>query len=498
LLSRSYTDRFTGALLGLACGDALGAPAEFLSKQQLVARYGHLTEMVGGGLYTRWRPGEWTDDTGMTLCVAEGILDQPDDPVAPIGEKFFDWRAGAKDVGKTIAAALDAYRSLQLRLSGAGDMADWAKASRSIPQARTGRAGGNGSLMRTLPVALAYSDRVRLRQKSAHISAMTHWDPQAEASCLVYCLWLLGILEGAELAPAWHRALAATRDRAAEGAPFLDTPGLHPLPDDFWQRLESAHLVRLEDLQPSGFAGYVLDCLEAAVWCTLNNDDAESAIVEAVNLAGEGDTIAAVTGGIVGAYYGAQTLPDRWLEVLEQRQRLATVGRELAALRHQLVYDKPGLPGFHCHQAAPGVLYGRNPLTAGDVGDLQRAGVRKVLDLRENKEWDSDYLFGREAVAALSWSGIERVAVAIVDGEAPSAEDLDFTWKLLSAADPGLPLYVHCRAGIERTGSVIGAFVARQRGISLHQALDRLAAEGCRLSPLPHQIAAARQWLGGS
>ena len=495
-MSRSYTDRFTGAMLGLACGDALGAPVEFLSKEDLENQFGRLTEMVSGGHYTRWRAGEWTDDTGMALCVAEGILEAPDDPVSEIGDRFLAWRKSAKDVGNTIAAALDAFRGLERELSGARDIGDWSRASASTDQARSGKAAGNGSLMRTLPVALAYADRSRLRLQSAHISAMTHWDPQAEAACLAYCFWVLEVLDGAEIVTAWHRALSATRDRAAEGAGPANTPGLAPIPDPFWDRLETAHARQYEELQPTGYAGYVLDCLEAAAWCAVNNESAEAAIVDAVNLAGEADTIAAVTGGIVGAYYGIEALPPRWLEVLEQRERLATAGRRLAELRHRLVYEKPGLPSFEIRKAAPGILCGRNPLTAGDVHRLQEAGVRYVLDLREDREWDTPNRYGREAIAAMQWSGIERTSMEIVDEEALSPEQLDRAWKLLSTAADGPALYVHCRAGKERTGSVLGAFVARQEGIGLDKALGRLNDAGCKLAPLSHQVTAVRRWLG--
>src|SRR5438105_10266559 len=134
------TDRITGALLGLACGDALGAPAEFMSRSQLETHWGELTEMVGGG---PWEPGEWTDDTGMALCVAEGILACPEDPVEETGHRFLDWSRTAKDIGSTVRAALSAYRG------------DWAAAGRGTPQALAGHGAGHGSLMRPLAAALA-------------------------------------------------------------------------------------------------------------------------------------------------------------------------------------------------------------------------------------------------------------------------------------------------------------------------------------------------------
>src|SRR5256885_1620664 len=118
-------DRIEGAVLGGACGGAPGGPAEFKKPPQVRGRWGTLTEMVGGGM---WEPGEWTDDTGMTLCVAEGILADPNDPLPETGRRFLDWRRTAKDVGGTIGAALSAFRG------------SWAEAARGMPQARAGKA----------------------------------------------------------------------------------------------------------------------------------------------------------------------------------------------------------------------------------------------------------------------------------------------------------------------------------------------------------------------
>lgn len=320
-------DRITGALLGLACGDALGAPAEFQSQADVGARWGRLTEMVGGG---PWAPGEWTDDTGMALCVAEGILAAPADPVAEIGARFLEWRRTAKDVGGTIGAALSAYRG------------DWPAAARSTPQARAGKAGGNGSLMRALPVALAYADPDEMLRQSARISAMTHWDPQAEVCCAVYCLWVRRLLAGEPLAPAWHAALQAGRAAADAGRRAEDTPGPAPLPTGFWERLAGSESLRYEDLQPSGYAGYVVECMEAAVWCCLRSPSLEEALIQAVNLAGEADTIAAVAGGAAGAAWGPAALSTRWLASLHQRQRLEEVAGQLARTRPSRTGDSNG------------------------------------------------------------------------------------------------------------------------------------------------------------
>lgn len=310
--------RIEGAVLGLACGDALGAPAEFQSQAEVRKRWGILTEMVGGG---RWDPGEWTDDTGMALGLAEGILANPADPVPVAGQRFLEWRQTAKDVGSTISMALSGFRG------------DWVAASQGTPQARSGSAAGNGSLMRTLPVALAYADVDEMLRQSARLSAMTHWDPQAEVGCAVYCLWIRALLEGEALQPAWQAALVAGREVAARGKLAPDTPGPAPLPVGFWERLCAVEPLCYDELQPSDYAGYVLECLEAAAWCCLHAGSLEQALILAVNLAGEADTIAAVAGGAAGAFWGRDAIPTRWLAALYRRQDVEETAQRLASLR---------------------------------------------------------------------------------------------------------------------------------------------------------------------
>jgi ADP-ribosyl-[dinitrogen reductase] hydrolase len=328
-MSGSAESQILGAMLGLACGDALGAPAEFLSKDTLRQRYGRLTEMVGNDI---WSPGEWTDDTAMTLCMAEGILAHPDDPVMEVGQRFLAWRESKpKDMGSTISEALGRY-VIRTALPFEGNM--WPEVSQSTTQARDGRAGGNGSLMRTLPVALAYTDTAVMLRQSARLSAMTHWDPQAEVGCAVYCLWVRNLLNGEERLPAWINAVSAAKTEARRGniAPG-ETPGPSPLPASFWERLDAVADLPESRLQPSGYAGYVLECLEAAVWWVLKADSLEEALVGCVNLAGEADTIAAVAGGAAGAYWGQEGIPARWLTTLLERQRIEEVGHSLLRLR---------------------------------------------------------------------------------------------------------------------------------------------------------------------
>lgn len=187
--------------------------------------------------------------------------------------------------------------------------------------------------MRTLPVALAYPERETMLRMSARFSSMTHWDAQAEVCCAVYCLWVRELLHAQPLQEAWHAALTAGRAIAQQSSLSPDTVGPQPLPANFWERLEAVESLRYEELQPSGYAGYVMECPEAAVWCCLKSQSPEECLVQAVNLAGEADTIAAVAGGVAGAYWGCSAIPQRWRDALYRRADLEQIALKLADLR---------------------------------------------------------------------------------------------------------------------------------------------------------------------
>jgi ADP-ribosyl-[dinitrogen reductase] hydrolase len=474
-------------LLGLACGDALGAPAEFKAQAEVQARWGTLSEMVGGGC---WAPGEWTDDTGMALCLADGILADPHDPLPEVGQRFLEWRQTTKDVGSTCSASLSAFRG------------NWAHAARSAAAARQGRVDSNGSLMRTLPVALAYGNRDTMLLMSARLSGMTHWSPQAEVCCALYGLWVHHLLLGKPMCEAWQKALEEVRSLTGASAPTTatgmeDTPGMQPLPEGFWERLESIEDKSYEQLQPSGYAGYVLECLEAAAWCCLKSSSLEEALVQAVNLGGEADTIAAVAGGIAGACWGREAIPERWLAALHRREDLETVAQRLGLLRrHQEVYASGVVKAFNCNWVTDHILAGRHPLTARDVEFLQSQGITHILDLREPHEW-APPRFGLEALDEIEGSGLQRRLLTVMDMGAPTPPHLETACAHIKQvlADPQARLYVHCRAGMERTAAVLVAYQARQKTLSYDEALADLRVGRPLFAPLPNQERAVRQWL---
>jgi protein-tyrosine phosphatase len=351
--------------------------------------------------------------------------------------------------------------------------------------------------MRTLPVALAYHDRETMLRTSARLSAMTHWDAQAEVCCAVYCLWVEQLLHGASLHEGWRAALTVGRE-LAEGAPLApDTVGPQPLPNGFWERLEAVEQLEYADLQPSGYAGYVVECLEAAAWCCLRSDSLEECLVQAVNLAGQADTIAAVAGGIAGAHWGREAIPQRWLDALYRGKEVEATAEDLIQLRrHREVYAKEGLPPLNHDWIDERIMAGRNLLTSRDV-DLKKAqGITHILDLREPHEWAVPQ-FGAEAVDEIDRCGLQRLHLPVIDQGAPTRADLEAACQYLQEvlSDPDARIYVHCRAGMERTAAVLVAYHAREQGLTYDEALAALSKRRLAFKPLLNQEKAVRQWL---
>jgi len=294
-------DRFRGCLVGLAVGDALGAPVEGLGPEEIQRRYGRVTELMGGG-WLGLGPGEWTDDTAMMLCIARSIVDKGRFDPNDVAQKFLGWfEAGALGIGRTTYVALEALRR----------GASWQDAGRMAHDRLGGLSAGNGSIMRCAPIALLDGkDPERLIRDSIDSSLITHWDPRACWGAVALNL-------------AISQLIYKGRDGLVEGVVGrIDNA-------DVRQAVAEVAGMRVEGIVPSGF---VLDTLQAALWCFLNTSSFEDALVTAVNLGGDTDTIGAVCGALAGACYGLGEIPMRWQQPLARRLEIV----ELAERIYQL------------------------------------------------------------------------------------------------------------------------------------------------------------------
>jgi ADP-ribosyl-[dinitrogen reductase] hydrolase len=300
-------DRAAGVLLGLACGDALGRPVEFETPARILAQYGKVTEMLANGTWNK-PAGTVTDDTDMALCLARSLVDcggfDPDD----VADRFVAWYDSEPfDVGNMTARSLSRIR--------AGHT--WADAGQQVwEESPEGSNAGNGSVMRAPPLAVAFAtEESRVVETSETSSRITHADPRCTAGCAVLNLTLAGLLSR----PADDTAPLATALDRVSGPAALDD-ALRP--------------VVTGDLDPDELrsTGYVVDTLQTALWHGLHADSPEAALVDVVNMGGDADTVGAVTGAVVGARFGADSLPDRWLDELDTRDELRTIATRLRAL----------------------------------------------------------------------------------------------------------------------------------------------------------------------
>lgn len=294
--------RARGVLLGLACGDALGRPVEGWPQRAIEREYGTLDGMVGDGAH-RLPAGCITDDSEMARCVARSLVDRrsfdPDD----VARRFVDWyESGPTGIGGLTRRVLDRVARGQ----------DWRVASRSVwEESPEGRNAGNGSVMRSAPVALALPDDPdRLADASRTASRITHVDPRCTAGCAVLNVVVANLLRGDHPVDALDQAVGRVDPPAELRA------ALEPIPD--------------RPLDELAVTGYVVHTLETALQIALTSTNIRDAIVQSVNMGGDTDTIGAVAGAVAGARFGAAELPGSWLEVLEAREELEGLADALA------------------------------------------------------------------------------------------------------------------------------------------------------------------------
>jgi ADP-ribosyl-[dinitrogen reductase] hydrolase len=282
-------DRAKGALLGLAVGDALGVPLEFEERDANPV----VSEMIGGGPFDL-KSGEWTDDTSMALCLADSLIANPQLDERDLMRRFVRWwRKGETsvndvcfDIGMTTESALS-------RFEETGEVFVNPDPNRA----------GNGSLMRLAPVAIAAGGDVdRAVDLARRQSACTHGAPVCLDACGLYAELLV---------------------EAISGAPKREVLGRRPVlfgHDDVAAiALGSYRVKKRHEIRSTGF---VLATLEAALWAIWNSDSFEEALIKAINLAGDADTVGAVTGQLAGAIYGTSNIPSGWLDVLACRGTL--------------------------------------------------------------------------------------------------------------------------------------------------------------------------------
>jgi ADP-ribosylglycohydrolase len=295
-------DQLKACIFGLAVGDALGVPVEFKPRSYLNTN--PVQDMIGYGTYNQ-PPGTWSDDSSLTFCLLESLSKGYD--LQDIANRFVNWRehnywtphGEVFDIGITTSSAI------QSLLSGV---------SPTLAGSKDDYSNGNGSLMRIAPLAFFIRNQpiTKRWEMVKEVSSITHAHIRAIIGCFIYVEYILQLLSGKD-------KLNAYLSMRYEVNRFFDTQAVASESEILrYHNLLTDNILDLVENEIRG-SGYVVACLEAALWCFLKNDNYQSAVLQAVNLGEDTDTTATVTGALAGLYYGLAQIPSNWLNQLARK-----------------------------------------------------------------------------------------------------------------------------------------------------------------------------------
>lgn len=296
------TSSIKGCLFGLAIGDALGVPAEFKSRADLLKR--PISDYIGFGSHSQ-QPGTFSDDTSMSFCLVEALIEGYS--LDNLTKKFIDWkqngywtaRGFAFDWGITTGQVIDKLKDGHSPLHSG---------------LKTEGSNGNGSIMRILPLAffirnLTRSERYQWIQQ---ISGITHAHSRSVYACVYLIEFALLLLSGETK----ERAFTQMSTIFSE---FISTLATDTKELEYFERLLDTDFPQTH-IDAINSSGYVIDSLEASIWSFLNSNSYESAVLSAVNLGEDTDTIGSITGALAGLYYGFDALPSKWVAELARTE----------------------------------------------------------------------------------------------------------------------------------------------------------------------------------
>ena len=425
-LKRSH--RCAGLIVGAAVGDALGAPFEFQPADRYKDRfplpiYGGIGEMIGGGSF-RWLPGEFTDDTQMALSLALSIMECDGFGADHLWEFWRSWADSAKDIGTTTSHSL----SFENR--------------HDVSHSNPSLTAANGALMRAFPLALLNNSRDELQSITLDQSKMTHPHPAASWGAWLGVAMMHSAVQGNDPFKTLDEELALMpKDVAKDFLPLL-------VPQ--WQPTSG----RINN-------GSIWGCLADAVWAVRNTTSFEDAVVKAVNLGDDTDTVACVAGALAGAIYGIQAIPSRWTTYLNgevntpngveqfDNARLNEISRSLANLQ-----PPPDAPDET--PAGPAEIEER-------LFAANRSGASNApLDWAIVSLWLVGNRFENHKL---------RREIYLIDQPGDANPDLevainDAVTSIDAFLEEGHTVLVHCHGGRSRTGLILKAWKMKKEGWS--------------------------------
>jgi ADP-ribosyl-[dinitrogen reductase] hydrolase len=292
MTARADQSRIRGALLGLAVGDALGAPYEASAPQETARVVERGLEMSGG---RGWEPGEWTDDTAMALLLAESIAERGLIDTADVARRYIAWAdSDPKGIGSITRGAL----------RGATDDKDTRRRAQALHE-QAGLTAGNGTIMRAAPIGLAAATTDQATEAAHEDASLTHYDSAAACASAALCAALIAIRDGSD-------PVEAARAEVGD----------HPKLTLVMDAVQARHEEPIHTVAASPEAGTCWATLGVALFSLTKASSYEPGVAWAIGLGGDTDTNAAVTGALLGFRHGPEAIPERWLGPLRDRDRI--------------------------------------------------------------------------------------------------------------------------------------------------------------------------------
>ncbi len=306
-------------LFGVAVGDALGVPVEFLPRTDLDEN--PVTSMRGYGTHHQPK-GTWSDDSSLTFCLAESLTKGFD--LVDIAQNFVNWRYKNYwtahnelfDIGMTTSKSIDTLKVLVK--------------DKNLKQLKLQRyyfnegSNGNGSLMRILPLVFELKDKSIFERFELiwTVSALTHGHIRSALCCLIYLEFADILIQGEKDKKVAYQKL---RFRIKD---FLETYQISERETQHFERLieQDISYLKRDEIRSSG---YVIHSLEASFWCFLSEDNYADTVLKAVNLGEDTDTTAAIVGGLAGIFYGFEGIPEGWVDVIARKASIEHLAERL-------------------------------------------------------------------------------------------------------------------------------------------------------------------------
>lgn len=326
-----YLETVKAGIIGSFVGDALGVPVEFMSREELSKN--PVTNMREFGTHKQLK-GTWSDDSSMSLATIDSFVKRHEFDPEDVMCCFYNWlhnnyytpHGTVFDCGITCAHSIEAFKS-------------------RIPAIKCGRRNetdnGNGSLMRIMPASLIFALQGggEINDKNVNfiheVSMLTHAHPRSLIGCMFYVILCNEIINNKNEDKLFVLQNAATKtfhfyENEAKSCSWYNDLFEEEIKKDTYKRLKNA--IRFKNLKESDIksTGYIVDSLEAAIWCFLNTNSYEECVLKAVNLGGDTDTIASLAGGITALFYGFDNIPKKWVEKLVKEDYVESVCDDFA------------------------------------------------------------------------------------------------------------------------------------------------------------------------